>query len=122
MLFLQSIIKFLTIPLEAAKTNYPDKLGEINPQPLHGSSLMPILHGGEREEPEFYLSGWTDRFRMFRQKEWKIVKANNEDWELYNLDNDPTEITNLADKNPDKVEELFEAYQQKQQDLKEAAQ
>ena len=107
--------------LEAAKTNYPDKLGEINPQPLHGSSLMPILKGGEREEPEFFLSGWTDRFRMFRQKEWKIVKANNEDWELYNLDNDPTEITNLADKNPEKVEELFEAYQQKQQDFQEEA-
>ena len=106
---------------DALKIEYPDKLGEITPQPLQGNSLMPILKGGEREEPEFYMSGWTKRFRMFRQKDWKIVKLNNEDWELYNLKNDPTEITNLADENPSKVEELKNAYQKKQAELKAEA-
>ena len=38
-------------------------------------NLLPILQGEQREEPEFFMSGWTDKFRMFRQKEWKIVKA-----------------------------------------------
>jgi len=107
--------------LEALKIEYPDKLGEITPQPLQGNSLMPILKGGEPEESEFYMSGWTKRFRMFRQKDWKIVKLNNEDWELYNLKDDPTEITNLADKNPDKVNELVNAYQTKQEELKAEA-
>ena len=107
--------------LEATKIKYPEKLGEITPQPLQGSSLMPILKGGEREEQEFYMSGWTERFRMFRQKEWKIVKLNNKDWELFNLKDDPTEITNLADENPDKVEELVNAYQTKQEELKAEA-
>jgi len=106
---------------DALKIEYPDKLGEITPQPLQGNSLMPILKGGEREEPEFYMSGWTKRFRMFRQKDWKIVKLNNEDWELYNFKNDPTEITNLADENPSKVEELKNAYQKKQAELKAEA-
>ncbi|MCF6334064.1 MAG: arylsulfatase [Draconibacterium sp.] len=104
--------------LEATKTKFPEKVGNIKPQPFQGNSLMPILEGGIREEPPFYISGWTERFRMFRQKEWKIVKLNGEDWELYNLEKDPTEITNLAVENPEKVNELVSAYETKQQELK----
>ena len=108
--------------LEAAKIEYPAEIGEIKPQPLQGNSLIPILDGKQRQEPEFYISGWTDRFRMFRQDEWKIVKLNGEDWELYNLKEDPTEINNLANANPEKVNELTKAYQAKQMELEETAQ
>ena len=107
--------------LEATKTKFPKKMGFIESQPLQGNSLMPILEGGEREEPEFYISGWTDRFRMYRQKEWKIVKLNDGDWELYNLDNDPTEIYNLADENPEKLNEIISAYTTKHEELKSQA-
>ena len=58
--------------LEIAGVNYPEKLDDVTPQPLQGSSLLPILEGKKRKEPEFFLSGWTERFRMFREKEWKI--------------------------------------------------
>ena len=68
------------------------------------------------------MSGWTDKFRMFRQKEWKIVKLNDEGWELYNLKEDPTEITNLAENKPEKVEELVKAYELKKAELEKAAQ
>ncbi len=107
--------------LEASKIKYPNKLGEIIPQPLQGNSLIQILEGGERVEPEFFMSGWTDRFRMFRKQDWKIVKLNNEDWELYNLKNDPTEITNLSENNPEKVDELVNAYHIKHAELKAEA-
>ncbi len=103
--------------LEAAGIQYPTQLGEIHPQPLQGSSLMPILEGKERQEPDFYISGWTDKFRMFRQKEWKIVKLNGENWELYNLKEDPTEIKDLAAKNPKKLDELVKNYKLKQLEL-----
>lgn len=107
--------------LEATKTKFQKKLGVLKPQPFQGNSLMPILEGGVREEPEFFMSGWTDRFRMFRHKEWKIVKLNGEDWELYNLKDDPTEIFNLAKENPKKVKELELAYVQKQVELRAEA-
>jgi arylsulfatase len=103
--------------LEAAQVEYPSQMGEITPQALQGSSLMPVLKGGERVEPEFFLSGWTDKFRMFRQKDWKIVKLNDEDWELYNLREDPTEINNLAGAHPEKVKEMEAALTETQAEL-----
>ncbi len=107
--------------LQAAGINYPEKLGERTPQPLHGSSLMPVLEGKQREEPPFFLSGWTERFRMFRKGDYKIVKANDNNWELYNIKQDPTELNNLAQKNPEKVETLSRAYQEKKAEFKKAA-
>lgn len=107
--------------LEATKTHFPKKYGVIECQPIQGNSLLPILKGEQRQEPDFFMSGWTDKFRMFRQKEWKIVKLNNEDWELYNLKDDPTEITNLAADKPEKVEELVTNYKAKYEELKAQA-
>ena len=115
------IIDIAPTILQAAGINYPQQLGNIKPQPLQGSSLLPVLLGEERKEPEFYISGWTDNFRMFRQKEWKIVKLNGEDWELYNLNEDPTEINNLATENPEKVKELANNYEKKKKEFEEAA-
>uniref|UniRef100_UPI0032167A0F arylsulfatase n=1 Tax=uncultured Draconibacterium sp. TaxID=1573823 RepID=UPI0032167A0F len=106
---------------EATKTHFPKQYGTVKCQPLQGNSLLPILQGKEREEPEFFMSGWTDKFRMFRQSDWKIVKLNNEDWELYNLKNDPTEITNLAAEKPEQVKELVRLYEDKKEELKKQA-
>ena len=115
------IVDIVPTLLEASKTHFPKKMGALEPQALQGVSLLPVLKGGEKEEPEFYMSGWTDKFRMFRQKEWKIVRLNNEDWELYNLNDDPTEMNNLAEKNQDKLNELITNYTKQQEVLKKSA-
>lgn len=107
--------------MEATKTKFPKKLEFIDCQPFQGNSLMPILMGGERPEPEFYISGWTDKFRMFRQHDWKIVKVNNEEWELYNLKEDPTEMQNLAAQMPDKLQDLVDTYKTTHKRLKDEA-
>jgi len=92
--------------LEIINEKYPKEYNGIPTIPLHGISLLSIFKGGNRQIPEFFISGFTEKFRMFRRGEWKIVKTNNEDWELYNLKEDPTELNDLANSMNEKVIEL----------------
>ncbi|MFC2081473.1 sulfatase-like hydrolase/transferase, partial [Bacteroidota bacterium] len=95
--------------LDILNIQYPDSIDGYGTIPLHGSSLLPIFEGKEREEPEYFISG-LDQFRMFRSGNFKIARMNNGAWELYNIIQDPSETENLADSLPDKVKELSDYY------------
>lgn len=41
-----------------------------------------------------------------RDGKWKIVAKENQSWELYDMERDRTEMKNLAEKNPKRVQEL----------------
>jgi len=97
--------------LDVAGINYPEKYGNKKTLELHGSSLLPILEGKERMEPDFFISGFTEKFRMFRAGDWKIVKENGEDWELYNIRTDRTELDDLATEKPKVVAQLVQKYE-----------
>ncbi len=103
--------------LDATGTPYPEKIMEEISLPLHGSSFVPVFHRQIRLEPEQIVSGFQERFRMFRQGDWKIVNTNGEGWALYNLEKDLTETTDLAEQNPEKLEELIQNYQNWQSSL-----
>lgn len=77
---------------------------EITPD-LDGKSLLPVLEGKKRKVPEFYVSGHKD-FRMFRKGDWKVIQVNRTNWELYNIEKDPTELNNLAEVESEKFNEL----------------
>jgi len=92
--------------LEMAGAHYPaSKLG-IATQKLDGNSLMPIFKGEEQKVDHPFISGNTDRFRMYRDGDWKLVRQNAAEWELYNLQEDPTELNNLANDHPERVNQL----------------
>ncbi len=114
------IVDIVPTLLEAVDIEYPEQVDGMKPQALQGHSLYPVLKGKTIPESDFYLSGWTERFRMFRQHEWKIVKLNDEAWELYNLKKDPTEINNLASEKPAMVEQLVNHYEHVKEEIKPA--
>ncbi|WP_339711118.1 arylsulfatase [uncultured Kriegella sp.] len=95
--------------LDILQTQYPDSIHGYKSLPLHGSSLTPIFHGEQREQPNYFISG-LDKFRMFRKGDFKIVRLNGGAWELYNLKEDPTELNNLATTFPEKLSQLTTEY------------
>ncbi|MFC2125966.1 sulfatase-like hydrolase/transferase [Bacteroidota bacterium] len=103
--------------LEVAGVPYPEQFNEQSTLTLHGRSLHPVFIGQEMGNPEYIVSGFGERFRMFRNGKYKIVKKNNEAWELYDLYEDRTELNDLASTQPEKVKELESAYWQWQNEL-----
>ena len=95
--------------LDILQLPYPDSINGYSTIPLHGSSLLPIFKGGERKEPDSFISG-LEKFRMFRKGDYKIVKLNDGEWELYNMIKDPTELEDLVKSLPEKLKELSDSY------------
>ncbi len=96
--------------LEVAGLSYPEQFNDHSTLPLHGRSLLPSINGKAQDEPAYLVSGFQERFRMFRQGDFKIVKKNNEAWELYDLQEDRTELNDLASTRPEKVKDMESAY------------
>lgn len=113
------VVDILPTLIEVAGITYPDHVSAKATLPPDGRSLLPIFLSQTREEPEYFISGHTDRFRMYREGDWKIVRANHDDWELYNMKDDRTEVNNLADKHPQKIQELVSKYEKRKSEWPE---
>ena len=90
---------------EVCEAEIPMEWPKREPTPLAGTSLKPILDGGQlTERPPIHLLFSSDR--GLRDGDWKLVSFKGQAWELYNLAEDRTERINLAEKHPDIVERL----------------
>jgi arylsulfatase len=105
------VVDLLPTLLELAGTRYPESVDQRPTPELDGRSLAPLLRGQGRPDPEILISGFTERFRMVRIGDRKIVRVNAQPWELYDLSRDPTELENLAAARPDQLAELVSTYQ-----------
>jgi arylsulfatase A-like enzyme len=106
---LSHIIDIMPTFMDAAKGIYPTEYEGNKIQPMEGISLIPSFNGDTiMRKPIFWehignhAVVWGD---------WKLVaRGEKGPWELYNLVDDRTEMYNLADKMPDKVKELNDAW------------
>lgn len=106
------IMDIMPTCLALAKAAYPTTYNQNAIKPLEGSSLVPILEGKTRT-PHPYLAWEHFDCRAVRQGKWKIVWSKDvKKWELYDVENDRTELTDLAIQYPKKVEEMKVFYQE----------
>jgi arylsulfatase len=77
-----------------------------------GRNVWPLLTGEEtspRPRTFYFKRGKSS---ALRHGDWKLVESAGGDRELFNLANDPNEMTNLATQQPDRVEQLAALLQQ----------
>ena len=102
--------------LELAETTYPENFRGVETSPPEGRSIVPVLKGQELAPPEYLFTNDKGQQGVIFEGRWKLLiepgwyfqttEVSGTVYELYNLENDPAEKTNLVEENPDLVEQL----------------
>ena len=95
---------------EITGADYPEKINGNQTKPPVGKSLLPIFQGRQRESHEEIYWHFS-KANAVRQGNLKAVRFGKAPWELYDLEADPTEMHDLAEKRPDKVSELGQMWE-----------
>ena len=105
------LIDIMATCVDVAGADYPKKRNGNAIQPVEGRSLVPAFSGKQiaRDEPIFFEHEGN---RAVRDGKWKIVaKGVQGEWELYNIDQDRSEMHNLATAEPDRVKKMAAQWQ-----------
>lgn len=77
-------------------------------QPMEGKSLLPVFQGGSIGDRILFWEHMGNRAAL--EGRWKLVSHYPNDWELYDLEADRTEMNDLAARMPEKAARLREYY------------
>lgn len=101
------IIDMMATCLAVSGAKYPDTFEGNAITPTPGKSLIPVFTGKIKDQLHEELFWEHNGAAALRQGDWKIVRVDaKEQWELYNLSADRSEINNLAEKFPERVNQM----------------
>lgn len=96
--------------LDIVGAEYPQERKGNNIPPCEGTSLAPSFSG---EMPERGPLFWEHEGNAaMREGRWKLVRNYPGPWELYDMEEDRTELNDLADVYPERVETMARVYQE----------
>ena len=103
------VVDIMPTCLAAAKVRYPTTLQARPLTPLAGQSLLPVFQGRPRQRSPIF---WEhEGNRAVRDGKWKLVSRFPDNWELYDMEADRTEMNDLVGKLPVIAQDLFQQYQ-----------
>jgi arylsulfatase A-like enzyme len=119
------LIDVMATIVDITGAEYPEKFNDNTIHPLPGKSLLKVFTDDKEIERDAIFFEHEGN-RGIRQGEWKLVskaylqadkfmKTDEipiDQWALYNMDEDRTEMNDLASKYPEKVKEMAENWQQ----------
>jgi len=107
--------------MEAVGITLPETYHGVKQQPMDGVSMLYAFNDAEaanRKKRQYYemfgnraiwVDGWKAVTLHAKRMPWDVnvtLPFDKDEWELYNVDDDFSESTNLAKNYPDKLEEL----------------
>jgi len=103
------LVDVLPTLLDAAGASYPDERAGHPVPPCEGVSMLPALEGANTTTRTLF---WEHEGNAaIRRGRWKLVRKYGKPWELYDIEQDRTELTDLADAHPSVVRELAADYE-----------
>ena len=107
------VVDFMPTFMELAGVSYADLTGDRKVMPQSGRSLVPVLKGDPAPPRDEMLCWALMGSRAVRDGDWKLVwGASDQRWELYKLDTDRSESTDLAAVHPARVQRMASAWNQ----------
>ena len=100
------VVDVLPTILAATGASYLTELGGHPIQPLQGESFLDLLMGEEwqRQQPIFFEHEGNC---AIRHGQFKLVRQFDQAWELYDMDEDRTELNDLVGRNAPLERELL---------------
>ena len=111
------VTDFMPTILEIAGANYPKHFKGNEIKPYIGKSFLPILNGDTSFVKQSEGYGWElFELKAYIKDYWKILRLpqpmGSGEWELYDLEKDPAETTDLSDKYPEVKKQLIDAWKE----------
>lgn len=87
---------------------------------LDGCDIMPLLKGESESPYEYFYYFRSAELQAVRRGPWKLrQETRNAEVELFHLNRDPRELYNVAENQPEIVEELLERMKEFRQEVKQ---
>ena len=105
------LIDLMATCVDLAKADYPKEVKGQKIVPMQGVSLKPAFSGKNlnRKNPIYWEHEGN---RAIRMGNWKLVaKGANGAWELYDLNEDRSELNDLSEKHPQRAKEMADQWE-----------
>ena len=95
--------------LDVTRTTYPDHWKGQPIEPLEGTSLLPAMSKELPSRPPMF---WEHEGNAaVRIGKWKLVRKYPDPWELYDMELDRTELSDVSAQHPERVKEMLAQYE-----------
>jgi len=102
------LVDLMATCVDVGKAQYPSTFQGRKITPAEGKSLRPVFEGKSLGDRRLF---WEhEGNRAMRDGKFKLVSQRPKDWELYDLDADRTELSDLSKKMPDKMSAMVRDY------------
>ncbi len=98
------VVDLMPTCLTLADASYPKQANGKTLKPLAGRSLVPALRGEQIARDGIFWEHQGNK--AVRVGDWKLVKAHNKPWQLFDLARDRTELNDVARQHPKRVRAL----------------